>query len=204
MDNMKGVKKMKKQLLIAGLSSLFVIAGCGQSEENADKNKENEKQSQEEATNGDKQEKDNAQLQSTLLDNQMDLTKELRPHNVAVLDIKDKISNLKTIKDEKELNQAKTDVKNQSKEAQKEVEKAIKKIESFSIKGELSEDHQKQFNNALADLKAYFTEVKTVLNNPVEADFSKAEEKFSSFEEKIGTLYKEVDLISPNMKKELS
>ncbi len=202
---MKGVHlEMKKQLLIAGLSSVFVIAGCGQSEDTADKNKENENQTQEEATNGDKKEENNKQLQSTLLDTQLELAKQLRPHNVVVQDIQAQIKNLSTIKDEQELATAKAEVTTKAVDVQKEVEKAIEKLNAFSIKGELSDENTEKLNAAMNDLKAYFNEVKTALDNPVEADFTKADEEFSSFEEKLGSLYEKAGLLAPNMNKELS
>lgn len=195
---------MKKQLLIAGLSSLFVLAGCGQSEDQADQNEEKENQTQEEATNGDSNEKHNKQLQSALLSTQMELTKDLRPHNESIINLKESINNLSSIEDEQELDTAKAEVTSQAEEAKKEIDKAIEKLETFSISEEISEENSEKLNAALNDLQTYFKETKSALDTPIKADFSKADEAFSSFEEKLGNLYEEVGLLAPNMKKELS
>lgn len=60
-----------------------------------------------------------------------------------------------------------------------------------------------QLEGALMDLKAYFKEAKSALDTPIEADFSKADEKFKAFQEKINAIYKEVGLKEPNLSDEM-
>lgn len=192
---------MKKLLLTLGLATVFVTAGCAQDSNNQDNA---DQADQKEETNGDKKADNNKEAQSVLLDTQMELVTEIRPHNTKIANVQSKIEELASIEDEQELKEAKTEVMEQAKEAQAAADEAIKTIESFEVKGELSEEMTTTLNTALEDLNTYFTEAKTALDQPTEADFTKANESFDAFEQKMGKLYEEVGLLAPNMKKELS
>lgn len=184
---------MKKLLFALSLSVIFVVAGCGQTEE---KEKTNTTDAQEQVSEN--------EIKSTLLDTQIALASELRDFNKKIVAYKQAITSLKDIKKEDELKEAKVDVEKKAVVAKEAAENAVEKLDAFKIDGKLTEDMKATYTNALNDLKAYFTESKKAIDASLtEPDFTTADEKFKSFQEQLTSAYEEVGLLSPNMMKEL-
>ncbi|KGP70794.1 hypothetical protein [Pontibacillus yanchengensis] len=187
---------MKKTLLTLGLSTLLVTTACGQTQDES-KNAETEEKTEE------NQQISKETIQSTLLDSQLALAKDIREHNAKIEALRANISKLDTLETEEEKNQLKQSIKDSAEEAKKAASNAQEALNSFEIKGELPEDTTNSLQASLDDLNAYFEEVKSSLDQPLQADFSKADDLFTSFEDKLASIYKDADLLAPNMKKEL-
>jgi len=203
---------MKRFLFVMSLATVLTIAGCGNddgndetggqndTEENQNESSKNDNKDQENESQGEDNEK---ATQSALLDTQMSLVQELRPHNKKIVAVQSDLKTLSETKEEKEKEKLKTSIKEGATEGQKAADEAMKAIDSFEPSSELPDEMKSKVNEALKDLKAYFKESKSTLDTPLEADFSKADEQFKAFEDKIGSLYEEVGLNAPNLGDEM-
>ncbi|MYL32805.1 hypothetical protein GLW08_00025 [Pontibacillus yanchengensis] len=187
---------MKKILLTLGLSTILVTTACGQTQEET-KNAETEEKT--EAT----QQISKETIQSTLLDSQLALAKDIREHNAKIEALRVDISKLDKVETDEEKKQLEQTIKDSTEEAKKAASTAQEALNSFEIKGKLSEDTKNSLQASLDDLNAYFEEVKSTLDKPLQTDFSKADDLFTSFEDKLASIYENADLLAPNMKKEL-
>ncbi|MYL32764.1 hypothetical protein GLW05_04045 [Pontibacillus yanchengensis] len=206
---------MKKLLLTLGISSILVVAGCGGEEngDSTDTEENQESQQQEETTqenessnenteNSDNAESDQQSAQSVLMDTQLKMADTVRSHNAKIVGVQSDIAKLEGGEDVENPEELKSSIKEKAKEAQTAAEEAISSLDSFEVPSDLSQEQQDTMKSAIEDLKAYFTEAKSALDNPLEADFSKAEEKFNAFSKKMKGLYEEVDLVTPDFYKE--
>ncbi len=203
---------MKHFLFLLSLATVLTVAGCSNGEntgESQDKSETEEKQNgeskgKEKNQNNESTEEDkNKAVKSALLDTQMSLVKEIRSYNEKIVAVQSDLKTLSETKEEKKKEELKSSIQEGASEAQKASEQAVKAIESFEPEGELTEDMKSQLDEALMDLKAYFQEAKSAVDTPLEADFSKADEKFKAFQEKISAMYKEVGLKAPNLSDEM-
>ncbi|KGX85549.1 hypothetical protein [Pontibacillus marinus] len=203
---------MKHFLFLLSLATVLTVAGCsngenaGDSQDQPEKEEKQNEESKDEEKNQDNEsttEDQNKAVKSALLDAQMSLVKEIRSYNEKIVAVQSDLKTLSETKEEKEKEKLKTSIQEGASEAQEASDQAVKAIESFEPEGELPEDMKSQLDDALTDLKAYFKEAKSALDTPLEADFSKADEKFKAFQEKISAMYKEVGLKAPNLSDEM-
>lgn len=195
-----------------------MVAGCGGEESgDSNENEENqESQQQEETTqedegstentestdNADNAESDQQSAQSVLMDTQLKMAETVRSQNAKIVSVQSDVAKLEGGEDVENPEELKSSIKEKAKEAKTAADEAVSSLDSFEVPSELSQEQKDTMTSAIEDLKAYFNEAKTALDNPLEGDFSKAEEKFNAFSEKMKGLYEEVDLVAPDFYKE--
>jgi hypothetical protein len=88
-------------------------------------------------------------------------------------------------------------------EAKSAGKKAAEAIRGIELPEELAQ-YEEDLNAALEDLaKSYEKRSEELTIEKTEETSSEADELFASFEEKFGKVFEDVDLLAPNIKKEL-
>ncbi|ARI77299.1 hypothetical protein [Halobacillus mangrovi] len=183
---------MKKWLLALGLTSALVIAGCNGGSGEEEGNAESDSQTEEKDQGNDEQ-----AIKKELLNAQMNLKDTFKEYQAKIAAYEGAVS-----AEEPDVEAIKT----AGEEALTEAQEAAEEAANYTVEADLSEDIKSQFQEAVTtSLKAYYEEVASALEGNVEeADLSTADEKFTEFNDKLGTIYEEVGLLTPNMKDELS
>ncbi|MFC0523171.1 hypothetical protein ACFFGV_06125 [Pontibacillus salicampi] len=199
---------MKKLLLMLGLATVLVAAGCANGEEGGDsQEEENQTEENTETEENNSTEESSSEegdsAQSALMDSQLSLIEAVRSQNAKIVAVQGNIAKLSETEGE-EKEELKTTIEEGAKGAQTAADEAISNLDSLEPASDLPDDQKETFNNAVSDLKSYFEEAKSALDAPMEADFSAADEKFSAFSDKMTQLYDGTELVAPDFAKELS
>ncbi|MFD2925760.1 hypothetical protein [Halobacillus naozhouensis] len=181
---------MKKFLFAIGLISVLVLAGCGSS------SSEEKSTSGSEETSSKEKKSDKNAVKEEILNVQMNMANTFRPQH-------SKIASYQTlVADGESTSEA---IKTAGKEALAASEKAADLAESYKIKSDLPKEIKAQYEEALPSLQAYYAEVGKALNKNIEnADFTTANEKFNTFQQKLDAVYKDAGLLATDLMAEFS
>ncbi|UOQ42752.1 hypothetical protein MUN89_12320 [Halobacillus salinarum] len=180
---------MKKWLIALGLTSALIAAGCSSSDEG---NTNGDSQSEETSDKSN----DEQAMKKEVLNAQMNLKDTFHPYQ-------SKISAYQSAVAAEEPDEEQ--IKSTGEEAKKAAQDAAKEAENYEVKADLSDEAISTYEEALPSLQAYYEGVAEALNNGLkDADLSKAEEKFTEFNDTLGKIYEDVGLNPPDMMKEFS
>ncbi|MFC7060405.1 hypothetical protein [Halobacillus seohaensis] len=182
---------MKKWLMMLGITSMIVAAGCGSNtEEDSSTSGDSDNNNSEESSN------DETATKKEILNIQQEMVSTFRPEQSQIADYEAAIGAEKP--DEEA-------IKDAGEAAKSAAANAATKVEQFSIEGDLSNKIKEQYEKALPSLQAYYEEVETALDESLtEADLTEADKKFEEFQDQVSTIYEEADLLSTNLKSEFS
>lgn len=183
---------MKKFLAFTMLFVLvFALAACG-----SDESKDGSKQKKEEKI-------DQTEVKSQLLDFQEEIVDVLKVNHKPFAEfeeLKAKMNDSEVAEEEKP---SKEEAETKMEEAKAAGDKAAEAIRSIEVPSELSQ-YEEDFKSAFDDLaKSYEQRSEALTLEENEEAQSEADELFTSFEEKLGNIFEDADLLAPNIKKEI-
>ncbi|WP_077621778.1 hypothetical protein [Sediminibacillus massiliensis] len=184
---------MKKLLLLFGIISVMVVAGCSQSdsgeEEASDNSSTEENQTNEDQT-------DSTQVKKDVLNAQRDFTSTISPYQ-------QKINAYQASLADEEA--AEEDTQAAAEEALTAAKDAQTELEGYEFSTDLPEDVEEKYNSALSSLSEYYAEMHSAIEeSALDPDFSNAEAKWEEFQTQINELYEGIDMHAPNMGDALS
>ncbi|WLR58159.1 hypothetical protein [Guptibacillus hwajinpoensis] len=178
---------MKKVFLVLSLSMLLVVAACGSNTNSANE------------SSGDREQMD---TKSVLLDFQSEIVSVLKENNediAAYESAKFAVSDSETPEEEKPSTEELKELKGNAVEASKAT---VEGIESLKVPSELN-DSKKEIESALDELMEAYeirAEQAAIDDSSVQ---EKALEHFTMFEDQMGKVFEDADLIKPSFAKEL-
>jgi hypothetical protein len=183
---------MKKFLAFTMLFVLvFALAACGSEE-----SKDGSKQEKEEKI-------DQTEVKSQLLDFQEEIVGVLKVKHKPFAEfeaLKAKMNDSEVAEEEKP---SKEEVETKMEEAKATGDEAAEAIRSIEVPSELSQ-YEEDFQSAFDDLsKSYEQRSESLTLEENEEAQIEADELFTSFEEKVGKIFEDADLLAPNIKKEI-
>ncbi|MBN8207580.1 hypothetical protein JI666_02315 [Bacillus sp. NTK071] len=179
---------MKKLLLPLMLFALVFAAACSNSETNNTNEGATNSGNTEETTNSE------TDVKSALLDFQMNLIQTVNKNDSPIYAFE-----AAKVAEEKPSDEELAKMKSEAEEAANQVAEDVRGVE---VPAEL-ETYQSDIESALEDLaKSYETRAAN-LSDEAEAAYEESDAQFASFEEKMGTVYKDAGLTAPSFAADL-
>lgn len=186
---------MKKLLLLLALMLVFVMASCGQTEEDVDyKNGGDTSAGETDNAEGEDAGKtDDTEIKRSLLNNYLKVVRSVSDKQRTINEYLGELANAEA--------EAAT-VETLKADAITAAEKAAATIDGFTLEN-LDEDTTAKFEEVLVELKAAYDEYATALAAE-EVDVTAAEAKITAGNDKLNILFEEKGLLAPNFSKEIN